>query len=479
MTSATRDAAYDLVVVGAGTAGLACAIEAADHGARVAVVEKSDDVGGTLHVSGGHLSAAGARRQRAAGISDTPEAHFDDVMRISRGTARADLVRRAVELAADTVDWLEDGGFDFAPRTPRIVHGHEPYGVARTVYGTDEARSILAVLRGRLAPHRTSGAVTLLLGTRVTALPVADDGRVTGVTAQGQDGPVTLAAPATVLATGGFAADAARFAALEGYPLFTAARPTSTGDGLDLAGPVGGAVAGRGQYLPTFGGLPDPADPGRVAWHDRPLLVATERPPVEVYVDRRGRRFLAEDEPSIDEKERRLAALDDLTFWVVLDEPGVDAADGVVVGWTPADLRAAAGARDGVHVAESVAELAVTAGIDPSGLTATVAVYNAAVAAGRDLEFDRRHLPAPIVRPPFYALRNHGTTLITFAGLDVDADLRVRREDGTVIPGLYAVGEVLGAAATSGNSFCGGMLLTPALAFGRSLGRVLAASAVP
>jgi succinate dehydrogenase/fumarate reductase flavoprotein subunit len=126
-----------------------------------------------------------------------------------------------------------------------------------------------------------------------------------------------------------------------------------------------------------------------------------------------------------------------------------------------------------VHRAEGISELAELAGIDPTGLADSVQRYNGAVTAGADGEFGRRHLPAPIERAPFYAVRNHALTLITFTGVDVDAELRVRCADGTVIAGLYAAGEVLGAGATSGNSFCGGMLITPALAFGRLLGQRL------
>ena len=103
--------------------------------------------------------------------------------------------------------------------------------------------------------------------------------------------------------------------------------------------------------------------------------------------------------------------------------------------------------------------------------------YNEAVAAGADPDFGRTHLPLPLERGPFYAIRNHGISLVTFAGLDIDSDLRVRRTDGTPIPGLYAIGEVIGAAATCGQSFCSGMLVTPAITFGRLLGRRLAASA--
>lgn len=64
-------------------------------------------------------------------------------------------------------------------------------------------------------------------------------------------------------------------------------------------------------------------------------------------------------------------------------------------------------------------------------------------------------------------------TLVTFQGLDIDASCAVVSEAGAAIPGLYAVGEVIGAGATCGNSFCSGMLLTPALTLGRLLGRLL------
>lgn len=464
---------YDLIVAGAGTAGLPCALAAAECGARVLLVEKATDIGGTLHVSGGHLSAGGSRRQRERGIADTPDAHYADVMRICGGTARPDLVRLAVDLAPATVDWLDAHGFAFADTCPRIVYGHEPYQVARTVYGVDEARSILVVQRALLAPHLASGAVELRLASPVRAL-LFEDGRVVGVEVERAGGARPARGAAVVLATGGYGAAPDLFAELDQRPLVTAARETSTGDGLRLARRLGAGLAGRGSFLPTFGGLPHPDDPGRAQWQDWPLLVATERPPWEIYVDRHGRRFVAEDEESIDRKERELARLDDLTFYTVFDDRAVDESPNIVVGWSPADLRARAGARDGISVADTLVDLAVVAGIEPGGLLATVARYNQAVAAGRDPEFGRRYLPAPIARPPFYALRNHGITLITFAGVDVDSELRVRRADGTVIPGLYAIGEVIGAAATTGHAFCGGMLITPALSFGRLLGARLA-----
>ncbi|MGH1565048.1 FAD-dependent oxidoreductase [Mumia sp. DW29H23] len=473
--------AYDVVVVGAGTAGIPCAVSAADAGARVLLVEKDTRIGGSLHVSGGHLAAAGTRRQRERGIEDTPEAHLEDIRRISRGTAREDLARVLVREAAATVDWLDERGFSFAPETPRIVYGHEPYTTPRTYYGTDEAMSVLDVLRPVLGRACADRDLTLWTNAAVTELCTDDSGAVVGVEVYRDGREVVVSAGAVVLATGGYGADPDLFAELEGAPLVSATARTATGDGLHLGMAVGARLQGQGTSLPTFGGLPDPRTPGRANWSDRQRLTS-ERPPWEIYVSKEGSRWVAEDEESIDLKERALAGVPDRTFWTVFDDAALDAASGgdrqLIVGKEPGEVRAMMNQRPGLHAADTLQELADLAGIDAEGLRVTVAAYNRAVEAGRDPEHGRRFLPAPIARAPFYAVRNHAITLVTFQGLDVDASFAVRDGSGTAIDGLYAVGEVIGAGATCGNSFCSGMLVTPALTFGRLLGTDLGRAAV-
>lgn len=471
------DLTVDVVVVGAGAAGLSCAVHAANAGASVLLVEKDRRLGGTLHLSGGHLAAGGTQRQREQGIVDSADAHLADVNRISQGTARTDLVEIVTANAAATVDWLGENGFCIAAETPRIVYGHEPYATARTVYGVDEGASILTVLAAEFERVQQDAELELWLNSAVTGLLTAPGGEVNGVSVLRSGKEVDVFASSVVLATGGYAADADLFLELEGVPLVSAAARTSTGDGIHLGMSVGAGLQGVGTHLPTFGGLPDPVSPGRANWHDRQRLTS-ERPPWEIYVDRDGRRWVAEDEESIDEKERALVGVPDQTFWTVFDDAGLAVASGglqqIVVGREPDEVRAMANTRPGVHAADSLEELAALAGIDPVGLVGTVEAYNRAVYAGFDPDFGRAHLPAPIAQGPFYALRNHAITLVTFQGLDIDANCAVRAENGEVIAGLYAVGEVIGAGATCGNSFCSGMLLTPALTLGRLLGEKLA-----
>ena len=121
--------------------------------------------------------------------------------------------------------------------------------------------------------------------------------------------------------------------------------------------------------------------------------------------------------------------------------------------------------------AESLHTLALTAKLDPRALARTVARYNSDIASGGTDQFGRLHRPLPIATPPFYAIEMQGWTLVSFAGLNVDTQLRVLDSASRPIPNLYALGEVIGAGATSGNAYTNGMLVTPAITFGRLLGQ--------
>ena len=120
---------------------------------------------------------------------------------------------------------------------------------------------------------------------------------------------------------------------------------------------------------------------------------------------------------------------------------------------------------------ETLSGLARQMDINPETLVETVDRFNAAVEARKEDDFGREHMIRPIVEPPFYGAKAVGATVISPAGLNVDAELRVLKADGTIIPNLYAGGEVLGFTRVSGHAFVGGMSLMPALTFGRLIGQ--------
>jgi fumarate reductase flavoprotein subunit len=114
--------------------------------------------------------------------------------------------------------------------------------------------------------------------------------------------------------------------------------------------------------------------------------------------------------------------------------------------------------------------LAVKSDLNPKNLVATVERYNTDLINKRNDVFQRIHRPLPIAKPPFYSIRLQGWTLCSFAGLAVNGNLEVIKPSGKPVKNLYAVGEVIGAGTTSGNAYVNGMMVTPAITFGRLLG---------
>lgn len=476
--AAAASVSWDAIIVGAGTAGIPCAIEAATAGARVLVLEKGERIGGTLWVTGGHMSGGGTRRQRARGIEDSPAAHLDDVRRVSHGTAVEEIARLACVEAPGTLDWLDELGFPWAGETPALVYGHEPYRVARTVWGEGAGCDILETIRPLWDAQVAAGCIELLLATSLVDLLV-EDGAVVGVRAAGPGGAVTdYRAPRVALTAGGYAAAPELFQQVTpGNPrLVSVAAVTSTGDGILAAQRVGAGFRGAEKFIPTAFGIELPRGSGRSDfWDGWPAVVAHVRPPREIYVDDAGRRFINEDDESPHRREEEIQRLPDNRWWIVFDEASIEAGDPVVNYWSHERLRAEAERGEAVFRGDTLEQLAAATGvIDPAGLVATVAEWNALVDAGGPDPLGRAHVGPSIEQGPFYALLNRATTFISFGGLAVDTELRVLDAAGRPIPGLHAAGEIIGAGATSGNAFCGGMLVTPALSLGRRLGRQLA-----
>ena len=139
---------YDVIVCGVGTAGQTAATFAANRGGRVLAIDIGDEIGGNTPWSTGQMSAAGTRLQKEQGIHDTPDLHYEDIMRISHGTADLIVVRLAVDNAADTLHWLLDHDLELLPEMPVIFKGHEPYQIARTYWDRTAAGKPLQKVLG-------------------------------------------------------------------------------------------------------------------------------------------------------------------------------------------------------------------------------------------------------------------------------------------------------------------------------------------
>lgn len=475
--------ARTIVVVGTGGGGLCTAIEAAEHGARVHLVEKQDRIGGMLHIANGEFSGAGTRRQAAHGIEDSPSRHLEEVRRISHGRVREDLAELSVSRQGETVDWLEQLGFEFHPDCPGLIHGHEVYDVPRTYWGVEHGRSVIKVLEPLLEAHVAAGRITLHLQTRMTALTTDEGGRVVGVSVEGTDGPSVISGDAVVLATGGYDANVElrnEFMPEHCADVIVGCLDHAQGEGLVAARALGADVTHDGIFLPVMGQIPDPERPQhavdyRIAFVE---MAPAYRTPHEIWVNAEGRRFVAEDVRSPEQRERALIRQPGNLMHVVFDSQVLRTAPVSLIRnpadeWTPERFAEACDSSAWITSAGSLDELASQLGVPAEALIAEVAEFNAAVAVGED-RLGRTTFPGELTGERWYAITTVASSILSRDGLVADVDLRVLDVDGQPVPGLHAVGEILGNNAFAGDNYVGGMSVTPAMTLGRLLGRALA-----
>ena len=459
-------ATFDLIVVGAGTTGMPAAIFAAKRGAKVLVLESGTEVGGTLHVAMGQISAAGTRIQADKGIEDSADQHYDDIVDITDGLTTKPFARMAADHSADTLHWLLDLGWAPLPEHP-VKLGHRPYSVARTYWGPEFGVSLLKAIGPEFLAAVEHSDVSLRLNTKVTGLAQDDKRRVTGVTAKGTDGKTeSFAGHKVLLATGGFGAGHNIFKEVTGYPLFTWAWPDCKGEGARIAMKAGAEMLHKEYFIPRWAGVSTPESGDRV---DRISDTTSRRPAWEIYVTGEGKRFVPEDVAEPLAREQALLNVPDLTFWVVYDEIIRQEAPAFFDEVTPEKAHSWMGKHPSFVSADTLEDLAVAAGIDVVNFLETVVAYNAAV----DLEKDplgRTHLPRRIENGPFYAVKHHGAAATTIPGISVNEQFEVVRGDGSAVENLYAAGEILGMGLHSANTFVGGLGLMPALTYGRLLG---------
>jgi len=291
---------FDVIVVGGGTADIPTAIFAALSGANVLVVEKTSNLGGTLLLSTGQIAGSNTIFQQRAGIVDSPDAHYDDIMRINRNTSDQSLTRLTGDNAGTTINWLADHGFEILPGHSVTGIGHDQFRVARYLQVMNSGISILQAFLPTFQALASKGKITVITESEVVELAQGKSGRINGVVVKDASNRLEdFHGTNTVLASGGCAANARMFEELHGVPLYTqAAFPASTGSGILLGLSAGGHLWGREKYA---------ALPGLIASENRypsPMqactpLNAKKRKPWELLVNSEGERFVQEDHPSV------------------------------------------------------------------------------------------------------------------------------------------------------------------------------------
>jgi uncharacterized protein len=459
----------DVLIIGAGIAGLTTALEAARAGASVLVVDMSTVGGGHAILSNGAVSIIGTPLQDSKNITDSPALAEKDFL--ARGEDNN--TRWVAAYARDSKEWLYDWLTQLGVSFENVVR---PPGnsVPRLHLAKGKGLGLVEPIYRACLEHPN---IRFLWATVAEDL-IVRNGRVTGVKVRNlrrrlrQD----LNAQHVIVATGGFQSNLKRVR--ENWPaglpkparLLAGAAHSAMGSGHDLVRRASGRISRLDHQWNYVLGLPDPRDPSRT----RGLAAFNFN---AIWVNADGKRFT----PELGDEKAGLRALLNQpggTYWNVFDEQGKDGLSVTLAGWENlGEIRRLVYETPGVMVtADSLEKLAAAMRVPPSNLAATVSRYNDLAAQGIDQDFSAFTektfpKPKPIGTPPFYAAQFFPITRKSMGGVDVDMQCRVLDSSGKPIPGLYAVGEVTGFGGINGKAALEGTFLGPAIYMGRIAGR--------
>jgi flavocytochrome c len=459
----------DAIVVGAGIAGLSAAYELGKGGANVIIVDTASVFGGHAVMATGDLCLVDTPFQRAQGIADSPDLAYKDLVTWGEDP-NPEWARAYADHSRDQVhDWLVSlgAGFELLIQPP----GNSVPRTHRT-----KGRGI-----GLVSPIFKESArrpnVAFRWNTRVDRLLV-ENGRVTGVAATNvrTKEKVTLRARVVVMATGGFQSNLEKVRAAwpAGQPFperfLVGSGINSMGTGLDVAQAAGAALTRLDHQWNYITGLPDPRFPGT----PRGLNAYNVD---SIWVNADAKRFLIERSSPKDGLPV-LARQKGGTYWSIFDEDTkrtfwVAGSDWAKFETIEREIFANAAL---MKSASTIEEVATKAGLPPAALRATVDRFNAMVDKGVDDDVGRfgpgkDYKPHKVLRPPFYAAQFFPMTRKSEGGVAIDASARVVDTKGSVIPGLYAAGELTGVGGVNGKHALEGTFLGPSMLTGRVAGR--------
>ena len=482
----------DVVVVGAGGAGMTAAITAAGEGKSVVILESQSMVGGNSVRATGGMNAGKTVYQdenefgESAGVEKTlktaaekyadnetitalaktvseqwaayqanPTGYFDsvelmelDTMIGGKGINDPELVETLCANSADAIDWLDEHGI--------TLHNVSSFGGAsvkrihRPVNAEGKTVSVGSYMIPLLQENCEKAGVKMMLDTTATEILTDANGAAVGVKATGASGEtVTVNAKAVVLTTGGFGANLDMVVKykpeLKGF--MTTNAPGIQGQGIEMAQAIGAATVDMDQIQihPT------------VEANTAALITEGLRGDGAILINEEGQRFIDEVGTRDVVSAAEIAQTGSYS-WLVVDQAMVDASS-VIQGYI----------KKGYTVTGATyEELGKAMGVDAAAFAETMEKWNGYVEAKNDPDFGRTSFANPLNTAPYYAVKVTAGVHHTMGGLKINANTEVLNEKGEVIPGLFAAGEVTGGV--HGANRLGGNAVADFTVFGRIAG---------
>ena len=489
------DATYntDIVIVGAGGAGMTAALTAAEKGANVIILESQAAVGGNSVRATGGMNAADTPAQdenefgESAGVEKTlktarttyadnvtitklaeevekqwadyqanPVGYFDsdelmelDTMIGGKGINNPELVEELADESADGVEWLKKYGIDLT--SVGSFGGASVKRIHRPVNAEGKTIAVGSYMIPLLEKAcEENDKISIQLETTATTILTDENGKAVGVKAVGATGnEVTVNAKAVILATGGFGANLDMVAelvpALKGFMTTNAAG--AQGQGIEMAQALGAATVDMNQIQihPT------------VQFDTAALITEGLRGDGAVLINAEGKRFIDEVGTRDVVSAAEIAQPGSYSYLVV-DQAMLDKSS-VIAGYVK---------RGFVFQGNTYEELAEALGVDAATFAETMNTWNTYVEAKNDPDFGRTSFAQPLNTAPYYAIKVTAGVHHTMGGLVINTDTEVLKDDGTVIAGLYAAGEVTGGV--HGANRLGGNAVADFVVFGRIAG---------
>lgn len=436
----------DMVVIGAGGAGLTAAVEAASKGVNVIVLEKQHIIGGNTLYSTGGINAAETSIQKGLGITDSKKLFFDDTMIGGKNLNDTSLVWTFVNNAPSSIEWLINLHADLSDvgkmAGSSVKRTHRPQG------GSAIGPHLMAILQNANKEKN----IEIRKRNKVTDIITDENGAVAGVTVETPNGTYTINTKCVIIATGGFGANINMISSYkpEYNGFSTSNHSGATGDAFAWVSKwnVPLILMDKIQIHPT----------GEI--YNHLLITEAVRGNGAILVNKKGNRF-ANEMLTRDELSNAILTQDTKKVFIVFDQ-GIRNSLAAIENYAQQGL---------LTQADSLYELATLINLPIDTFVHTIHRYNKYQTSGTDLDFGRKadDMPRTLNNPPYYAIEVEPVIHHTMGGIKINDHAQVVRSNGSPITGLYSAGEVTGGV--HGGNRLGGNGVADVVVFGRIAGQ--------